>query len=156
MAELSSGTWLKGIAIGDCYFCLRLKSSQRPDAAKIPLPALGFSSNCGVGVCTKTRVCTSTPFHSFTTFLWGNFSPGIGERWAHWLNGFWSACLRRHMLLCCSSVEILRLFLITQAGDYASKHSPGEAFGYRRGACTCFGIDICCYFFFSFVGEGRI
>lgn len=52
-------------------------------------------------------------------------------------------------------VEILRLSLVIQASYDASKHSPGGAFGYSRGANTWFGIDVY-YFFFSFGGEGRI
>lgn len=61
-----------------------------------------FSRNSGFGVCTKTCMCASTPLHPFTTFLWGNYSPGRGETWAHCFSGFWCACLRKHMLLCCS------------------------------------------------------
>lgn len=85
---------------GDGCFCLRPKNSQQPDTTKIPRLPFSFSRNCGVGVCTKT--CTCILFHSFTTFLWDSLFPGIGQRWAHRLNGFWSACLRKHMFLCCS------------------------------------------------------
>lgn len=49
-------------------------------------------------------------------------------------------------------VEILRLSLVIQASYDASKHSPGGAFGYSRGANTWFGIDVY-YFFFFPLGE---
>lgn len=126
-------------------FCLRPKNSQQPDTTKIPLLKKRW-----IWCMYKDMRVRIHPSSFFYNIPLGQLLSRQRRDMSTLFSGFWCAAL-----LQLRPVEILRLFLIIQASYDASKHSPGGAFGYSRGANTWFGIDVY-YFFFSFGGEGRI